>query len=143
MELGGELGSAEPGSENVLQTSALPHSEDKERENLAEGTAVPQSSHMQRRRHAWKFEGLHFEFIPSTWEVKVLVDNEKTTSEFSSLTGGRLLKLKAGARDVAEVSVMNKPVVDSENVPKALYPKPADKALSAANTEKSPYLQKA
>jgi len=42
--------------------------------------------------HRWKFDGLRFEFFPSTWELKVRVKTEKLMCDFSNLSGCKLVE---------------------------------------------------
>lgn len=42
---------------------------------------------------SWVFQGLEMEFLPVSWEVRVTVRNTKVHCEFSSITGGRILKV--------------------------------------------------
>jgi len=44
--------------------------------------------------YKWAFDGLHVEFKPSSWELCVRLQNDRVACEFSSLTGGRLVKDK-------------------------------------------------
>ena len=41
--------------------------------------------------HKWAFDGLAIEFLPSTWEIKVRLQNDRVACEFSSLSGGRVV----------------------------------------------------
>lgn len=50
--------------------------------------------------YKWSFDGLTIEFNPRVWEVRVKFQNDKMVCEFSSLTGGRLLRDKTQARAV-------------------------------------------
>jgi hypothetical protein len=51
--------------------------------------------------HVWRHEGLHIEFDPSTWDLKVLMNTESFSCSFSSLFGVDL----ASAGSVVAVSV--------------------------------------
>ena len=41
--------------------------------------------------YKWTFDGLHVEFLPSTWEILVRLSNERVACEFSSVHGGKLI----------------------------------------------------
>ena len=42
--------------------------------------------------HRWKFDGLRFEFFPSTWELKVRLKTDKLLCDFSNLSGCQLVE---------------------------------------------------
>lgn len=42
----------------------------------------------------WLFDGISIEFIPKVWDLIVSVSNDRLDCQFSSLTGGRVLKVK-------------------------------------------------
>jgi hypothetical protein len=42
----------------------------------------------------WTFDGLVIEFLPRVWDLIVSVSNERIDCQFSSVTGGRVLKVK-------------------------------------------------
>jgi hypothetical protein len=42
----------------------------------------------------WVFDGISIEFIPKVWDLIISVSNDRLDCQFSSLTGGRVLKVK-------------------------------------------------
>jgi hypothetical protein len=44
--------------------------------------------------HSWKFGGFLIEFIPDIWDLRVRFGNERLVCEFSSKTGGKLVREK-------------------------------------------------
>jgi hypothetical protein len=42
--------------------------------------------------HRWKFDGLRFEFFPSSWELKVRLKTDKLMCDFSNLSGCKLVE---------------------------------------------------
>ena len=46
------------------------------------------------QNYSWAFDGMKIDFLPGSWEVLVTVNNDRLSCEFSSITGGRLLKVK-------------------------------------------------
>ncbi len=115
IDYGGEAGSAEAGSDMVLRGSHSNVSlltdegngngdqgqeqgqEEGQEQEQAQAGPNPEGT---RRKHTWKFEGLLISFVPSTWELKVGIDNDRAAAEFSTLTGGKLVKAK-GADEAA------------------------------------------
>ena len=54
----------------------------------------------------WAFDGLHVEFKPTSWELCVRLQNDRVACEFSSLSGGRLIKDRgAGAATFSALGV--------------------------------------
>ena len=59
------------------------------------GNTDPQEMAASSSSHdlVWKFDGLVVEFLPDSWDLRVLIRNGRAECEFSSISGGRLLKV--------------------------------------------------
>ena len=58
----------------------------------AEGDASEQPQSQTASK--WTFDGLSIEWLPASWEIVVRFQNDRVACEFSSVTGGRLLRDK-------------------------------------------------
>jgi len=88
---------SETGSAKIMDKTGVVLSE----ERRVSGGASPGASgtreseaQAQAKTYKWRFDGLTIEFRPETWEIVVSFQNERVACEFSSASGGRMLRDK-------------------------------------------------
>ena len=76
------------------QNAAMLHVNPTQSAGPPDSDGSPGTAQETRPSQTWKFGGLRIEFYAETWDLRVRFANERMVCEFSSRSGGRLLKEK-------------------------------------------------